>query len=348
MLEVAGLDDLAEYLGGLQDYAADLSDYAQSRPRRPQSDWDRGRYRRTQSALKVGKGATTGTTTPKKPTPSPFASLPHDHYRVIYSDPPWKVHGVNQYATMTPARMATTFPVSSLNDPRGTVHFMWVVSSLLDQSIELLHDWGYTFRTIAFCWVKTKGTDKNGVPKLFMGQGGTSRGNVEICLEAHSGKNPPKPALNDVLQTVVTPLGIHSAKPAEVRERIIELYPDLPRLEMFARNQWDGWDVFGNQVTKGVPQPTNSQPTGLINITTPSPSRSWWENKTVIDTAEAAAMIGVGRHRVVEYIRAGRLDARKRGSHWGISKRSVLSFVKEERGKGRPAKGQEPKKRMTK
>lgn len=336
-MDIAGLDDLTEYLGELKEYANDLSEYAH-RPKRTNI------YRRTQSALKDG--------VPQPKPHSPFASLPHHTYRVIYSDPPWQVYSVDHYHTMTAAQMATTFPVKDLNDKRGTAHFMWVVSSLLPDAINLLTAWGYTYRTIAFCWAKTKGTTKDGTPKLFMGNGRTTRGSVEICLEAHSGNNPPMAAMKDVLQMVVSPLGEHSAKPAEVRQRITELYPDLPRLELFARNQFKDWDVFGNQVTKGVPQPSNAQPAGLINVAPPNASRSWWENKTIITTKEAAEIIGVSPHRIIDFIKEGRLDARKvggaaQGGHWDISKRSALEFNKEERSTGRPSKGNEPKKRMT-
>lgn len=323
---IEGLDDLAEYLGEMREYADDLWQHA-SRPRRRRAD----SVPRTHSALKVGQPPT---------QPSPFASLPHEHYRVIYSDPPWKVHGVDHYDTMTPAEMSKAFPVKALNDPKGTVHFMWVVSSLLDTAIDLIQEWGYEYRTIAFCWVKTLGVNEKGTPKLFMGQGGTSRGGIELCLEAHSGYSPPSPAMNDVMQVVVSPLGEHSAKPAEVRNRIIELYPDMPRLEMFARNQFEDWDVFGNQVTKGVPQPTDAQPKGLIDVVPPKPSGSWWQNRKLLTTAEAADLLGVRPHRVLDYIRDGRLDARKQGTQWAISKRSVLNFVK----KPRDPKGGRPKK----
>ena len=327
---IEGLDDLTEYLGEMREYADDLWQHA-SRPRRRRAD----SVPRTHSALKVGEPPT---------QPSPFASLPNEHYRVIYSDPPWRVHGVKEvehYKTMTLAEMRKAFPVITLNDPKGTVHFMWVVSSLLDTAIELIQDWGYTYKTIAFCWVKTSGVDKNGTPVLFMGQGGSSRGGVELCLQAYSGKNPPSVDMNDLMQVVVCPLGdTHSAKPAEVRNRIVELYPDLPRLEMFARDEFEDWDVFGDETKKAVPQPTDAQALGMINVVLPKPSASWWAKRKILTTAEAAEMLGVSRHRVIDYIRSGRLDARKQGNHWAIGKRSVMNFAK----KPRDPKGGRPKK----
>ncbi len=40
----------------------------------------------------------------------------------------------------------------------------------------------------------------------------------------------------------------HSQKPAVVREKIVELMGDLPRVELFARQRADGWDAWGDEV----------------------------------------------------------------------------------------------------
>ena len=53
-------------------------------------------------------------------------------------------------------------------------------------------------------------------------------------------------------QFLISPLRGHSQKPDEAREKIVELMGDLPRLELFARNKADGWDVWGNEVASDV------------------------------------------------------------------------------------------------
>ena len=53
---------------------------------------------------------------------------------------------------------------------------------------------------------------------------------------------------NSISQLIVEPIQHHSKKPDVVREKIVELVGDLPRIELFARNQSDGWDVWGNEV----------------------------------------------------------------------------------------------------
>jgi N6-adenosine-specific RNA methylase IME4 len=40
----------------------------------------------------------------------------------------------------------------------------------------------------------------------------------------------------------------HSEKPSEIRERIIELCGDVPRVELFAREDVAGWKCVGNEI----------------------------------------------------------------------------------------------------
>ena len=61
-------------------------------------------------------------------------------------------------------------------------------------------------------------------------------------------KGKPKRLSNSVSQLVFAPLGRHSAKPPIVRDKIVELMGDLPRVELFARDKVDGWDSWGNEV----------------------------------------------------------------------------------------------------
>lgn len=56
------------------------------------------------------------------------------------------------------------------------------------------------------------------------------------------------PISNKVSSCIISPRRRHSQKPDEVRERIVELFGDLPRIELFAREYADGWDCWGNEV----------------------------------------------------------------------------------------------------
>lgn len=119
---------------------------------------------------------------------------------------------------------------------------MWATFPMLKEALEVIEAWGFTYKTVAFNWVKQ---NKSGVG-LFMGLGNWTRSNSEICLLAVKGK--PKRVSAGVHSIILSPLQRHSRKPDETRDRIVELMGDLPRIELFARETAPGWDSWGNEV----------------------------------------------------------------------------------------------------
>lgn len=77
-----------------------------------------------------------------------------------------------------------------------------------------------------------------------------TRGNAELCLIATKGRVGVID--RTVSQILIHPKGRHSEKPACVRDRIIQLVGDLPRVELFARDRTPGWDVWGNEVDSDI------------------------------------------------------------------------------------------------
>ena len=73
-----------------------------------------------------------------------------------------------------------------------------------------------------------------------------TRANSEICLLATKGK--PKRISKSVHSVIISKIREHSRKPDEVRNKIVELCGDMPRIELFARQSVDGWDCWGNEV----------------------------------------------------------------------------------------------------
>ena len=80
-----------------------------------------------------------------------------------------------------------------------------------------------------------------------MGMGYYTRANAEYCLLATKGKILERKS-RSVSSVIISHLEQHSKKPAETRERIVELFGDRPRIELFARQYADGWDCWGNEV----------------------------------------------------------------------------------------------------
>ena len=136
-------------------------------------------------------------------------------------------------------------PVSSLAAPDCAL-FMWVTFPTLPDAFKVISSWGFTYKTVAFVWVKRN----KKTPSLFWGLGHWTRANAEMCILATKGK--PKRMSAKVHQIIDTPIEAHSKKPDETRTRILELMGDLPRIELFARQSAQGWDVWGNEVTSSI------------------------------------------------------------------------------------------------
>ena len=171
-------------------------------------------------------------------------------YEVIYADPPWqyedKMKGHTfaiEYETQS-LEWIKGLPVKMLS-AKDCVLFLWATSPLLEQAFEVMKSWGFEYKTVGFVWNKVSNEGKN-----ISNIGKWTMGNVEICLLATKGS--PKRIRKDVKQYVKAVRTKHSRKPVVVRERIVQLMGDVPRIELFAREAVDGWDSFGNEVPKDV------------------------------------------------------------------------------------------------
>ncbi len=171
-------------------------------------------------------------------------------YNIIYADPPWKFIGwnVNKSGKHSPSQhydcqdldWIKNLPINELAD-KDCILFLWVTYPTLEISFEVLKAWGFKYSTVGFTWVKLNKKDS----KPFFGLGYWTRANPEICLIATKGK--PKRINKSIPNLVMTKLREHSRKPDEIRESIIKLCGDLPRIELFARQRFEGWDVWGNE-----------------------------------------------------------------------------------------------------
>lgn len=126
---------------------------------------------------------------------------------------------------------------------KDSVLFLWVTAPCLIEGIELISSWGFTYKTVAFTWVKQNRKSDG----LFTGMGYYTRANAEFCLLATRGKILARKS-HSVHSVVMSHIEEHSKKPDEVRRRIVELFGDLSRIELFARQHAEGWDCWGNEV----------------------------------------------------------------------------------------------------
>lgn len=170
-------------------------------------------------------------------------------YNIIYADPPWsykdKALAGNRGACCKYSVMDTKgicdIPIRDIAAD-DCVLFMWVTMPKLNECFEVIKAWGFEYKTCAFVWIKQNKKSNS----LFWGMGRWTRANAEICLIATKGK--PKRVAANVHSVVMTPIEEHSKKPNEVRNRIVSLCGDMPRIELFARQSVKGWDCWGNEV----------------------------------------------------------------------------------------------------
>lgn len=181
---------------------------------------------------------------------------PVSGYRVIYADPPWAYAqrcttdsfkgGVRRHYNVMSTPEICALPVGEIA-AKSAMLFMWATFPLLPDALKAVEAWGFEYCTVAFTWVKTNPND--GAP--FFGVGYYTKSNAEICLLARRGK-AIKPATDTISQIIISPRMEHSRKPDEARRRIEQMYPQCSRVELFARRQSPGWDVWGNQVDSTI------------------------------------------------------------------------------------------------
>ena len=87
---------------------------------------------------------------------------------------------------------------------------------------------------------------------FFFGIGYYTKSNAEVCLLATRGDAHKLVKDNSISQMIMAPKTEHSRKPTIVRERIVQMLSDLPRIELFARQKIEGWDCWGNQVESDI------------------------------------------------------------------------------------------------
>ena len=182
--------------------------------------------------------------------------LPNKKYNIIYADPPWSYNDKRagsgfknpngaggcdkHYKTLSLEEICSIDVKSICLD--NSMLFLWCTSSLLDYGFKIIQSWGFNYKTVGFVWVKLT----KDLSKPYSGMGYYTNQNAEFCLIGLKGKYWRE--AKNVKQIIQEPRREHSRKPDIVRDRIVKLCGDLPRIELFARQKVDGWDCWGNEV----------------------------------------------------------------------------------------------------
>ena len=174
-------------------------------------------------------------------------------YQVIYADPPWKyddkigtkMGGYDKYYKGMALEEICSLPVEDIAE-ENSILFLWTTMPMLPRAFEVINSWGFSYKTVAFTWVK----QNKKADTIFKGVGRWVQGNAELVLLSTRGK--PKRVSKSVPQIVMSHRREHSRKPDEVRENIVKLMGDVSRIELFARQKTEGWDVWGNEVESDI------------------------------------------------------------------------------------------------
>lgn len=167
-------------------------------------------------------------------------------YKTIYADPPWMEsgggriqRGANRHYSLMKTSEIMKLPVKELADPDGCHLYLWTTNNFLQDALKVVEAWGFEYITL-ITWVK----DRKGLGQYY-------RGLTEHCIFAVTKKRLPYKLEDGKRCQGVTgffkPKGPHSKKP-EIMRQMIERVSYEPRIELFAREAHDGWDVWGDEI----------------------------------------------------------------------------------------------------
>ena len=173
-------------------------------------------------------------------------------YNLLYIDPPYRFsQGINprktfnekgkkeelnlHYPTMSDKQIKE-FDIRNICADQ-CVMFCWTTDAHLPIALEFIKNNGFTYKTIAFVWDKEK---------AYMGKWNVKQ--CELCLLATKGTAHKLLKSFKARQLIREEKTIHSKKPTGAYERIEEMFGDIPKIELFARQSIDGWDCWGNEI----------------------------------------------------------------------------------------------------
>ncbi len=189
-----------------------------------------------------------------------YPTLPSKKYQVIYADPPWDYGGKMQYdktvikdenqgfeRKIFLSSATFKYPTLKIDQLKAldvqsiaaedSLLFLWTTGPHLANAIVLGEAWGFQYKTIAFVW-----------DKQVHNPGRYTLSQTEFVLVFKRGKFPTPRGARNVRQLVSIHRGKHSEKPLEVIDGITKMFPTQEKIELFARNNFVGWDNWGLEI----------------------------------------------------------------------------------------------------
>lgn len=231
-------------------------------------------------------------------------------FPIVYCDPPWEYNSratwadtkfgggaVGHYNVTDDIDMASWAPQFLSMRPDSGVMLMWVTGPWLEYAPALMRAWGYTPIKPIFYWVKTTANRAQ-----HYGPGAYTGSNVELVYLGQANMNHVMTPANrkkkggdgrgirevhwfeeEVIETIHpknrSKKIIHSAKPDAFRHLAVQLFGDVPRVEVFARQRFAGWHAIGDQLPGG--EPLNAA--RILTPLPPPPSDVFYARKSAVE-----------------------------------------------------------------
>lgn len=172
-------------------------------------------------------------------------------FETVLADPPWRFQNrtgkmapehrrLSRYETMT-IEDIKEMPVADVcADPAHL--YLWVPNALLQEGLEVMESWGFTYKT-NLVWFKVRkdgGPDGRGVGFYF-------RNVTELVLFGVRGSRRTLDPGRTQVNLFAERKREHSRKPEELYQIIEECSPG-PYLELFARHRRSGWHQWGDEL----------------------------------------------------------------------------------------------------
>lgn len=175
-------------------------------------------------------------------------------YNTLIIDPPWKIGSIkhtgrkghkikpmtDNYQMMTIEEIKN-LPINQLASDNAYL-FLWTTHTYLPQSFDLLKHWGFKYH-LTITWDKGRGLTHFGFHRR-----------TEFVLFAYNGKLDIECSGKSIDTVMYEYNKGHSIKPDLFYDEIKRKMPE-PRIDIFARRERLGFEVFGNEVKNSIKLP---------------------------------------------------------------------------------------------
>lgn len=177
-------------------------------------------------------------------------ALPAEKFNVIYADPPWRFEVYSRETGMDRAadNHYPTVDTQGICDMKvadiaaaDCVLFLWATVPMLPEALQVMAAWGFKYKSHQV-WNKDA-----------LGTGYWFRNKHELLLVGTNGEIPAPIAGTQMASVIDAPVRDHSRKPVIFRAMIETLFPNLPKIELFARTPAPGWHQWGKEAPEALP-----------------------------------------------------------------------------------------------